>query len=214
MLASELIYNVKNLKAGGKSSDDSQISDYQWMFIIDQYRSQLIRQQQSKGQSINEQLLQSLNPSKITLTQSLTDKCELITNEIPSFIEGQKSNYSTFVGTEGGLSYQRTTWNKVMWDKQSPAKTFKRWYEVGNKLTVRNHNKSQKLLIMGLFERPMDVVEFNGELDEMNPFNFKYPISNVMLDTLYKMIIESEVKLSLILQPDVLNNGKEDIRPA
>lgn len=212
MLASEIIYSIKNLKSGGKTSDDSQISDSQWMFIINQYRSQLIRQQQNAGQQINQELIQKINPTKITLTQSVIDKCEYTTQAIPQFIELHKANASTYVGTEDGLSYQRTNFNKSIWDKHSNNKNFKKWYELGNKIVVRNHKVPHKLLIMGLFENPQAVVEFNGELNEMKPFDFEYPMSNTMVDAVIKMIADSEMKLSLMLAQDNLNNGKEDIK--
>jgi hypothetical protein len=206
--AADIIYHIKNLKNSGKSSDDSQISDAQWLFIINQYRSQLIKNNITKGYSVNQELLQELKPSKITLTKNPIDDCEYYTQDIPKFIESHKNNLAVFVGTEGGIPYQRTTTTKVVWDRISSKKS-KRWYEVGTRIYVRNHNKTQKLKVLGLFENPQEVEVFNDTLDEMNPFNFEYPVSVTMLDTIYKMIIDSEIRLLLGIKQDNLNDGRD-----
>ena len=210
MLAIEIIQNIKNIKAAGIPTDDTGISDFQWMFIIDYYRAQLIRNAITKGHSINQQSIQELNPNKITLTQSTIEKCEMYTNGLPKAIETQNSILYTFIGTEKGKSYQRTTYNKSQWDGYSKyIGLLPKWYALGNKITVVNHSKSLKLNVKGLFERPIDVVTFNGELDEMNPFNFEYPCSNTMLDSILKMIADSEMKISMLIPSDNLNDGKD-----
>lgn len=211
MFASEIIYNIKNLKSGGKTSDDTQMSDWQWMYIIDHYRAQLIKQQQSKGQTVNEQCVQKLLPSRIFLQQDAIQKHIMFTHNLPKAVESQRANLYTYVGTEAGKSYQRTTYNKNQWDGQSKyAACLPKWYSIGSVIYVSHHHPKQlKLSIHGVFENPIKVVEFNGQLDEMNPFNFEYPMSSTMVDTVIKMIAESEIKLSLLLPKDDLNDGRD-----
>lgn len=208
--AAELIYHIKNLRNGGKSSDDSSISNYQYLFLLDQYRATLIRQQLAKGQTIDGSLIQELDSSKIILTQSPIEKCELTTQELPKVIETQRNSLYVFIGTQGGKSYTRTTYNKAQWDNQSKyVGHLPKWYQIGSKLVIRHHNKNLKLNIKGVFESPMEVEEFNGTLDIMNPFEFEYPVSSTMIDTIIKMIADSEMKLLHLLPKDNLNDGRD-----
>lgn len=210
MLASEIVANIKNLKNGGKTSDDKSLSDIQLMYICDYYRAILIKNQLVKGQRINDACVQSLNPNKIILTQSSLERCQMYTQNIPQTVDGITNNHFTFVGTEKGKSYQRTTHNKSHWDSYSKyIGNLPKWYELGSVITVINHNKQVKLSIKGIFERPIEVIKFNGDLDEMNPLNFEYPIANTMVDSIIKMIADSEVKLSMIFPKDNLNDGKD-----
>jgi hypothetical protein len=207
--AAHIINTIKNLR-NGKTTDDKSISDYQWLFICDYYRAVLIRQQQSKGQTINEQCVQKLNPNSITLTINPLEKCEMMSNSLPKAIEGHTANLFTFVGTEGGRGYQRTTYNKSQWDSQSKyVGHLPKWYMLGSKMMVKHHSKNLKLNIHGLFENPIEVERFNGTLNEMDPFSFEYPISNVLLDSVLKLITESELKLNMVLTKDNLNDGKD-----
>jgi len=48
MLFSEIIYNIKNLIAGGIQSDDQDLSDLQLAYIINYYRARLFKQEQEK----------------------------------------------------------------------------------------------------------------------------------------------------------------------
>jgi hypothetical protein len=208
--AAHIINTIKTLRAGTKPSDDKNISDYQWLFIIDYYRSQLIRAQAAKGQSINEQCIQKLNPHKITLTQNPLEKCELLSNSIPKAIEGHQANLFTFIGTEGGRSYQRTTYNKSQWDSHSKyVGHLPKWYMLGSKLMVKHHSKNLRLSVHGLFENPIEVEKFNGTLNEIDPFSFEYPIANIMIDSIIKLIADSEMKLSMLLPKDELNDGRD-----
>lgn len=211
MLASEIIYNIKNLKSGGTTSDDNQMSDYQWLYIIDNYRAQLIKQQQSKGQSINEACVQKLVPSKIVLTQDTIQRHIMYTQSLPKAVEGLRANFYTYIGTEAGKSYQRTTYQKAQWDSHSKyVACLPKWYEIGDIIYVSHHHpKNLKLAVHGVFESPMKVLEFNGQLNQMNPFDFEYPMSSTMVDTVIKMIADSEMKLSLLLPKDSLNDGRD-----
>lgn len=210
MLASEVVYNIKNLKSGGKTSDDKSMSDLQWMFIVDSYRAQLIRNSIVKGHTVNGQSIQELKSSKIILTQSTLEKCEMYSNHLPKAIETQNNNLYTFVGTPKGKQYQRTTYNKSQWEKYAKyVGNLPKWYELGSIITVMNHNKNVGLSIKGLFENPIEVERFNGTLDVMNPLNFEYPASNTMIDSIVKMIADSEMKISMIFPKDNLNDGKD-----
>lgn len=206
---SHIISTIKNLK-NGKTTDDKSISDSQWLYILDYYRAILIRQQIQKGQSINENCVQELLPSKITLTQNPKEKYELYTNNLPKAIELHKGLAYTFVGTEGGLSYQRTTYNKSQWDSQSKyIGKLSKWYMLGSRMYITHHSTKLKLNIQGVFERPLDVIVFNDLLDDMNPFSWEYPMSSTMIDTVIKMIVDSEIRLSLLVPKDNLNDGRD-----
>ena len=49
MLLSEIVYNIKNLIAGGLESDDENLSNAQVGFMVGYYRAKLFRQDRLKG---------------------------------------------------------------------------------------------------------------------------------------------------------------------
>ena len=48
MTLGEIIYNAKNLLNKGQSTDDFNLSDRQWSFIVNYYRAKLVKQQLQK----------------------------------------------------------------------------------------------------------------------------------------------------------------------
>lgn len=228
MTLKEIIYNVKNLKAGGVQSDDAKLSDRQYAFIIDYYRAKLIRQDIDRGKSINPNLIQSLGLVPAVKVQRSEFQeipgCDIFrtkpvkvgtTTEIalPVVLEANYKNIYTYIGAqEQGISFHRTTFHDLFWAKSGSKYTadLSKWFEHKGKIYVATPDPLQKIVIEGIFESPYRVLEFLDKIDKFDPFNFEYPISATMLDSMYKMMIDAEMKFSYILPKDHTNEGQDD----
>ena len=73
MLLSEIIYNIKNLMAGGIESDDEDLSNAQLAFIIGYYRAKLLKQDQEKGRFDKALYVQNLG--KVPVQEADKNEC-------------------------------------------------------------------------------------------------------------------------------------------
>jgi hypothetical protein len=219
LTARQIITNLQNLIAGGRQTDDVRISDRQWLFNLDHHRAQLLRQQAEKGQRINEANVQELGIwNKQDKVRELTvkkQKCGrwFTDTDIPQAVELYQDNLFTFVGTLDGHAFQHTTAQKVAWEKFARfTRKEAKWYQLGGTLFLVNPPSPSTNLISvkGVFENPRAVKVFNQEeLDPLDYLNFEYPISRTALDTLTKMLIDGELKLSMAIPYDYQNDGKD-----
>ena len=228
MLASEIVYNVKNLVAGGIQSDDQDLSNKQLLFIVDYYRAKLLRQDQDRGRFNSDLWTQNLG--KVSLIKAdkneccNIDSCVLRTSlKVPSPLETHQRINITFVGTVGGLPFQRFALNAINWkpfDKwtgKEPA-----WYYQNGYIYIVNPptDMLSYINIQGIFERPDEAVRFRTcdcNLNEEKCFetlDFEYPFPQHYVDTLVKLIYQTELKLLLTLAPDTDNNGQSQVSDA
>ena len=221
MLLSEIIYNIKNLRAGGLQSTGEDLSDAQYAFIINYYRAKLLKQDSDRGRQLRSQDIQDLG--KIGLIKSTDDccdegECNLRTRfQIPSFLEYNSSYLITFVGTVDGYPFQFSKANRVAWDK------FAKYTGKLTKWSINNGyiyiiNPPTTLLkwvnVKGAFEDPTIANKFktcdctdNGE--ECNTgYNYNYPLSLDRVDLIVKMIAEVEFRILETIVQDDLNDGQ------
>jgi len=220
MLASELIFNIKNLKAGGIQSDDENVSDHQVAFIINYYRAKLMRQQVMKHNHYDLQDIQDLGRVEVIQTDphecDCPGACILRTKlPIPSSMELNKSHGLTFVGQYGGMSFQEETWQSAPWSTYAPYTGNKtKWFIKGQYIYIINPtDPSLKYInIQGLFEDPKEANEFktckcdNGLVCNVG-FDYEYPLSAHLVDTLNKMIMDSEIRWTTLLPQDTANDS-------
>lgn len=205
--AKEVIYNIRNLKSGGKSSDDNTMSDMQWLYVVDYYRSQLIRQQQNQSQSVSSFIEQEL---ELDLVLSDIDDELFESQPIPKPIELHRKDLITHVGNDDEIGYQRQTFNNYLWKKYSRyTKHLSFWFTKDSKVFVGNLGGNKRVVIRGVFERPIDVVKLNGAYNHLDPLDFEYPVSSNILDSIIKMIADAEMKILHMLPQDSKNDGQD-----
>ncbi|MFA5758697.1 MAG: hypothetical protein WC942_04970 [Clostridia bacterium] len=223
MLLSEIIYNIKNLRAGGLQSDDENISDEQYAFIINYYRAQLIKQEIEKGKNVKDLYIQNLG--KVAISKADKNECCDVSNcalrttlKIPKPVESTTGLNLTFVGLLNGTPFQRYTFNSSIWKKynkytkNSPGYYYQNGYIY--LLNVPNIMLSY-INIQGIFENPQEAVGFStckcpdNNTECISGFDFEYPIPPYWIDTIIKMMATSELKLALNTL-DTTNNGLSD----
>lgn len=226
MKAKELIYNLQNLRAKGVQSQSNDLSDEQIMFMIDYYRAMLIRQQFDKNNNVGINLEQDLGIVEL----ENVDKSFYLSNcnnfetscikrskfEIPSILETKTEHYLNYVGTvDLSSSFQNTTYNKIKWDLLSKyTKDRNKTFNLNNHIYVYSLNKSLKYIrVRGVFNSTVEVrkyLQISGQLDTLDIYDFDYPLSPHMIDTITKMIIQTEFNILSVVPKDTLNDSKEN----
>jgi len=219
MLASEIIYNIKNLIGGGDQSDDMTLSDRQVMFIVDYYRARLAKQDQEKGIYNASMYVQNLGCVSVIQTDK-NEKCEVddcilrTEHKIPAPLFN--SNNITFVGKSNGTPFQRKEHNAMHWKRaakwtgREPA-----WYDQAHYIYLVDPPTMMlsDINVQGIFERPSDALKFrtcdcpaNGE-DCFDSFDFEYPMPMHHTDVVVKMIAETELRILTSIPVDNANNS-------
>lgn len=229
MLLSQIVFNIKNLVAGGLQSDDESLSDEQLIFIFDYYRSKWIHQEYNKrgyGAIVSlEQNLFRVKVNDLDETKALGSGLAIanarMTVEIPRLVMLADNTALSYVGSVDGTNpYQRVSRNRMPLI-QHARYTYNEgfYYEFGNRIVIRfaGEEPSDLVAISGVFERPQVVMQFvlDAENAESDPngtdvldldFHFEYPASANSIDSILKMITDSEIKLTKVIPSDSVND--------
>jgi hypothetical protein len=213
----EIIYTIKNIKAGGVQTDDVKLSDENYADVINYYRAKLVRQEIDRGYRLDPTLIQSITADgagievervKFDRGSPLSGKTVYKTIiDIPRAIETTKNNLITFVGNNLlGKPFQRSTPYKVGLDSARALTGLEpKWFEFNKKIYVVTEDSLKYVTIQLVAEDPLAVLGINKEVDVYDPLNVEYPMSNTMRDSLYKLIADGEYKIMGL--EDTLNDG-------
>ena len=217
MLLSKIIYTIQELRSKFSQSDDNPLSDRQVLFILNYYRSFLIRQDMEKGRPLSPFIIQ-----EVTLDLEKVDKgIGFITGDkilrtkitIPKPIEGHMHDYLTYVGRadfEDRLTQlDLQSLKSVSYTRH--AGRFPRWFARENFIYVKFPPTCtiKKVLIRGVFEEPELVAKLAGKILPFTGQEWDYPISNNMLSTIIRMLEESEFKFTFAIPKDNENDGSQ-----
>jgi hypothetical protein len=226
MKLNSIIFNIKNLKAGGVQNRDIELSDRQYAFIINYYRALLLRREIEQGRKAKGNWIQNLGQVDF-IKADRNEACEIedcivrTELQIPSPIEIYENDLITYVGTTDGRNpFQRTTSNRALWDSYAKyTGKLPKWYMQNNYIYIENPPTSVFEIgnIQGIFGDPLTAKEFmtsgcspeSTECQDVLNFNFEYPLPEHLLDSLYKMMIDAEIKFGTMIPPDTLNNSKD-----
>lgn len=217
MTLKEIIYNVSNLKAGGVKSDDVKMSDEQYASIIHYYRAKLIRQEIDRGMKLDPMLIQPLLDVEVERVafsrgQPLSGKTVYRTTKlIPRAVATKGSNLVVFVGDNLlGSAFQRTTATKVQFDTFRPYTSLNpKWFEFNDHIYVVTEDSLTNIVIQLVAENPYRVLKFTNSINVFDPFEYEYPISITMLDSVYKLMADMDNIYSGVSEDD-LNDGLDE----
>jgi hypothetical protein len=211
MLLSKIIQNLQELRSKFHQSDDNPLSDRQMLYLLNQYRSLLIRQDVEKGRPLSPFLQQEILLTLEKDTNPLEDCVLISTTTIPKPIEGHITDYITFVGTpdmiERYSELRDSSVGSVRYTKY--ATKVPRYYFRNNKLYLKYTltPTTSKVVVRGVFEEPELVAKINGVILPFKSMDWDYPISANMLSTITKLLEESEFKFTFQIPADHENDG-------
>ena len=217
MLLSKIVYSIQDLRSKFSQSDDNPLSDRQVLFILNYYRSFLIRQDMEKGRPLSPFVMQELTLDLEKVDKGIgfttNDKILRTVIEIPKPIEGHMHDYLTYVGR---VDFE-DRWTQL--DLQSlksvnytrHAGRFPRWFARESKIYVKFPPTCtvKKVLIRGVFEEPELVAKLAGKIGPFQGQEWDYPISNNMLSTIMRMLEESEFRFTFAIPKDHENDGSQ-----
>ena len=230
MKASQIIYNIQNLRQKGVQTDTNNLSDAQIMFMVDYYRSKLLKQQLDTKQKIGDIYNQDLGLIELVKSNEIEDelvcnfpiaikKCIVRTKyKLPQIFEHGGEFLINYFGTYDFVGgFTPTTYNKLEWDLRSKyTKNTIKYFYLNGHIYIYNSNINLKYVrLIGLFVEPLEVEIFkkqNGKTQITNAdiYDFEYPVNSSMIDTINKLIIDSEYRLLLAVQKDNTNNQSNE----
>ena len=223
MLLSKIIYTIQELRSKFSQSDDNPLSDRQVLFILNYYRSFLIRQDMEKARPLSPFIIQELTLDLEKVDKVISpmdpafksgDKILRTTIEIPKPIEGYMRDYLTYVGRadfeDRWTQLDLQSLKSVSYTRH--AGRFPRWFARESFIYVKFPPTCtiKKVLIRGVFEEPELVAKLSGKiLPLITGQEWDYPISNNMLSTIIRMLEESEFKFTFAIPKDNENDGSQ-----
>lgn len=229
MKANEIIYYIQNLRQKGIQSDDNQISDDMVFFSLNNKRDFLLRQEEERYNSVNPEIAQTLS---IELEPShLIDLilCDIRYKEIcvlksklpiPLTINLKSSNNYLYLGGMDGKSpytYSEVqTLKYLVTSKYTGNKT--KYLVMNSYLYIINppSNALRYVKMIALFHNPKEAKEFidltegKSNIDIFDPYDFEYPITGNMLETVYAMMLDKDIRYQVSTKDDTLQDGKNE----
>ena len=220
----EILYNIKNIVSKGRQSDDFPYSGRQLAFQVNYYRAKLIHEQIKKEASVdNASYIQDLGKVPVKLADAHdcceVDVCVLRTVEkVPEFLDGKSGEMVTYVGNlDYSRPYQRIAVNRIYWqqfDKYTSKQP--RWYYKAGYIYLVNPVSPMLsfINIQGVFTDPVEAHRFrtcdcpDNELPCVDGFDEEYPLEERMIDTLVKLILQTEFNVYLQSQDDAQNDTR------
>jgi hypothetical protein len=204
----EIIYSLKNIKAGGIQSDDVKLSDENYVDIINYYRAKLIRQAVDRKERLDPLVIQplygadrkGLEVERVVFNRGepLSGKTVFRTKDkLPRAIATAGTNLVTFVGHNLlGKAFQRATpYNVHLLAARTLTGLEPKWFEFDERIYVVTEDSLSRVVVQLVAENPLKVLELNGELNEYNPLDTEYPMSDTLRDSMIKLIADAEYKV-------------------
>jgi len=217
----EIIYNIKDMIGGGIASDDQKPTEDHILYMLNYYRAKLIRQKYDRISTNIEGLSQVLGKDGKVNTEKLNSKNDIqlsgfarrTETKIPKPISLTVGLAIGYVGSvDGRIEYQRETRLSANYSKYIHfGGQFGKWYELDGYIYIKTPKSvsSSAIGILGIFENPVEVMEFNGiDVDDVE-YNVEYPIHSDMLDTIFKMLLSSEIQTKFTLPKDDKNDSRD-----
>jgi len=203
MTLKEIIYNLKD----SLGSDAEELTNRQYKFIIDYYRAKLLQQRLEKGKPLAPVFAPALHNIKVVEIEEDDPACSNFDctvykteKDIPAIIPYSLSTSLLYLGsTDGHLAFQETSFQALpmeLYAKFTGQQA--KWFMLGDKIYVVNPPDEQidYITIQGVFEDPLQAAALCEDFDKscLRNFDFEYPISGAMLDTIYKLIRDGELQ--------------------
>ncbi len=219
----KIVYDLRNILRGGSLvSDDDPISDRQLIFWINIARAQLIRQQIDRGQTLSENVIQTLPCFEVeqvdaSENSNIISGCYLVKSvrRLPALIETKEEDMLLKVSTLrlGAIPFSLYPVAAMPYVSYNPfsKKTVKAFYKEGY-IYLENTPYIESISVSGIFEDPEELSEIN-DCDNAPCFtrDSRYPISNQMLDTLKRLIIDTHFKFVMKPLVDNTNNASHNL---
>lgn len=225
MTLNEISYDIlSNLEGTTRISDDSDFSLEQISFKINTTRAFLIRQDQAKGRSLSDNIMQTIPCMEVIKVNAseccgITSPCELYRTklQVPVPIEVYQKDLIVRVS---GVDITGPSWNFVSlahipWAGVSKwTKGTTKWFVKDRYIYILNPPGVKKISVTGVFEDPRALENYptcSGNPCYSSDVN-SYPISGYMLPTLKQLILEDLTRMKQMPE-DYRGNEEAKVQP-
>jgi hypothetical protein len=203
MTLKEIIYNTKD----SLGSDAEEMTNAQYKFIIDYYRTKLLQQRIEKGKKLAPVFAPAIHSIEVVQVKDDDPGCYNLdcaiyktVEKIPAIIPYSLHSSLLYLGsTDGHLGFQETSFQALSFEDYARyIKKQPKWFIMGDNIYISNPPDEQisSITIQGVFEDPIAAASLCTDFDEncLRDYDVEYPISGGMLDTIYKLMVDSELK--------------------
>ena len=214
----EMVYDVKNIGAGGFQSDDNPISDRQVAYWVNDTRAMLASQMLSANKSIPDALIQHLECIELECMDA-AECCEISssskvlrsTQKIPRTIQRNNRNTILSISSPDQLvSFSETTYFRQRTNRFNRYTGNKpRWFVKNDYLYVINEKVLQYVSLSGIFEDPTEAILFltcDGE--PCFTWDTDYPVTSVMARLITDIILKDRLGIVINATNDEANDQR------
>ncbi|MDO7847625.1 hypothetical protein Q5H92_14750 [Hymenobacter sp. M29] len=213
----EIISTLEGLRAG-RQTDEQVFTPSEWKFLVDMWRSKLLRQEASDGKrlvgTVHSQTITiplTRNPSTLPFPMKGQTIGYQSTKKVPTLLHTRWGNKPSFVGSNPILpSAQHSSLETIRYQLAALM--------TGNSDRYILHEQDfyyyssqglESISLTGVFEDPYEVEVFMGRDNPFDPYGFQYPLSTTHLDGLYRGLADTELRILKASIPDLTNDGHE-----
>ncbi len=218
----EIVYDVLETVYAGKISDDSTVAEELVQYFIINDRSKLIREDQGKGRSLSNNIVQTL-PCVPVIEVNASECCSIITDctmyrteqPLPRFIELYQKDLITKVS---GVDIMSKGWNIIPYHRAIYAGAG-RWTRDTTKVFLKNDflyimnppGVLAKISVSGVFEDPRAAAQF-ANCDGTQCYNddMQFPISAWMIPIIKDMVLKNDMRIIASNMLDEKGDEKND----
>lgn len=206
--------DLLNIIRGSNISQSEPISKRQITDWVNYYRALYMRRDQEKNKIVSPDYIQELNGVKLTAEResgdfSIESPDYLLRTELalPSTINFNSGQGFTFIGTLEGDEIQKVSQHRSRWQKNTKYTSHEPVaYSKNNYIYIDNEDNLTYLSVRGLFEDPLEVMEFNGQ----DPLTTKYPVPYNLVETIKESILRKELNIEASAPTDNKNDSKNE----
>ena len=223
MTLNEIAFDIGNLLRGGIRSDDDLVDIRQIKYWIHTTRATLIHQRLAKNAMLSDATWQTIPCAELefvsaSLCCNLDDDCIVARTKL-DIPDGIHNKFAVYYPTFKGSSISIISYNRVRWvGNNKYTKDMKRAFFYNNKMYILNPDPAMKYIsIEGIFEDPTKLEIFDLNCDSSTSTSpcytddLPYPMPNEMINTMKRMIIDTEFRFSSRALIDSTNDASGNL---
>lgn len=218
MTKQQLIYDILGLITRGRPTDNERLSNSNVSFWIDNTRAELIRNSLNKGQSLNPDIVQTISCLEVQLIDASECPCDIqgctilrSVSQLPSSIEINQKNLITQISS---ALLPSKPFSIIPFARAGYAHNG-RFSKKGTKAFIHNRyvylitdTMYDKIVVSGVFESPEALNTYSDcSGNACYTDNSPYPMALHMVETMKKMILDTNIKIFMSTQEDQVNDA-------
>lgn len=196
----QITYNI----ASSIDRQDDDVFIKRLEFMVQYYRSLLMKRDIDTGRKIPQQFIQSLGCLE-TIEVDASECCSIevgctvrrTKENIPSTLRLKSGNYFSYVGTIDGMkSFDQAQDGEIPYYKYSKYVKQKPYFVYKNDYIYIFNTEAEAINVKGIFENPLDVAAFNNcNGEDCFDSNSQYPVSLDLVQQITQSIMNAELRV-------------------